>query len=170
MIVYFKQPQFPTLSKRVCAPYGAPFFFSAIIGGLGTIDVIPNCFYTIRIDYRRKPVMTTKSSFENRLVFLPRAYQEIPYAQITTAFGAVLMGKKGRTTCQVQRISSWYVRLLSIFQDYVDPRNIPPSVIEDAINSTAATPGRRTGTFVHQTVEVTVVVNSSGKVIAVIPR
>lgn len=115
MIVYFKQPQFPTLSKRVCAPYGAPFFFSAIIGGLGTIDVIPNCLLYYKNQLSKKPVMTTKSSFENRLVFLPRTYQKVPYAQVTTAFGAVLMGKKGRTTCQVQRISSWYVRLLSIF-------------------------------------------------------
>ena len=34
---------------------------------------------------------------------------------------------------------------------YVDPRNIPPSVIEDAIMNTKKTPGNRSGTFVHET-------------------
>lgn len=38
-------------------------------------------------------------------------------------------------------------------QKYVDPRNIPPSVIEDAIRNTTAVPGHTVGTFVHQTVE-----------------
>ncbi|MFY0743517.1 hypothetical protein AB1K09_13365 [Solibacillus silvestris] len=34
---------------------------------------------------------------------------------------------------------------------YVDPRNIPPSVIEDAIMNPRKTPGNRSGTFVHET-------------------
>ena len=55
-------------------------------------------------------------------------------------------------------------------QKYVDPRNIPPSVIEDAILNTTSVPGKMTGTFVHQTVDVTVVVNETGKVVTVIPK
>ena len=53
---------------------------------------------------------------------------------------------------------------------YVDPRNIPPSVIEDAISSTKGIPGNRPGTFVHETVDVKIVINSDGKVITVIPK
>jgi RHS repeat-associated protein len=53
---------------------------------------------------------------------------------------------------------------------YVDPRNIPPSVIEDAINNTNATPGKYADTFVHETGDVTVVVNGAGNVITVIPK
>lgn len=55
-------------------------------------------------------------------------------------------------------------------QKYVDPRNIPPSVIEDAIRNITAVPGNTAGTFVHQTAEVTVIVNDIGKVITVIPK
>ena len=53
---------------------------------------------------------------------------------------------------------------------YVDPRNIPPSVIEDAISNTTAVPGHTAGTFVHQTADVTVIVNETGKVVTVIPK
>lgn len=53
---------------------------------------------------------------------------------------------------------------------YVDPRNIPPSVIEDAISSTKGIPGNTPGTFVHETADVKVIVNSNGKVITVIPK
>ena len=55
-------------------------------------------------------------------------------------------------------------------QKYVDPRNIPPSVIEDAIRNTTAVPGHTAGTFVYQTADVTVIVNDTGKVITVIPK
>ena len=55
-------------------------------------------------------------------------------------------------------------------QKYVDPRNIPPSVIEDAIRNTTAVPGHTAGTFDHQTADVTVIVNNTGKVITVIPK
>ena len=55
-------------------------------------------------------------------------------------------------------------------QKYVDPRNIPPSVIEDAIRKTIAVPGHTAGTFVHQTVDVTVIVNETGKVITVMTK
>ena len=39
---------------------------------------------------------------------------------------------------------------------YVDPRNIPPSVIEDAISSSKAIPGNRPDTFIHETLDVKV--------------
>ena len=53
---------------------------------------------------------------------------------------------------------------------YVDPRNIPPSVIEDAIFSTKAIAGNKPDIFIHETVDVKVIVNSSGKVVTVIPK
>ena len=53
---------------------------------------------------------------------------------------------------------------------YVDKRNIPPSVIEDAISSSKAIPGNRPDTFIHETLDVKVVINSNGKVITVIPK
>ncbi|MDX5484599.1 T7SS effector LXG polymorphic toxin [Bacillus pumilus] len=53
---------------------------------------------------------------------------------------------------------------------YVDPRDIPPSVIEDAIKNTNKIPGHRKGTFVHDTQDVRVVINEFGDVITVIPK
>ena len=53
---------------------------------------------------------------------------------------------------------------------YVDQRNIPPSVIEDAISSSKAIPGNRPDTFIHETLDVKIVINSNGKVITVIPK
>ena len=53
---------------------------------------------------------------------------------------------------------------------YVDPRNIPPRVIEDAISSTKGIPGNRPDTFIHETADVKIVINSAGKVITVIPK
>ena len=53
---------------------------------------------------------------------------------------------------------------------YTDPRNIPPSIIEDAILNSPPIPGHSAGTFVHQTADVTVNVNETGKVITVMPR
>ncbi|MED3657901.1 LXG domain-containing protein [Bacillus velezensis] len=53
---------------------------------------------------------------------------------------------------------------------YIDPRNIPPSVIEDAIKNNKAIPGNKPGTFVHSTEDVQVVLNASGDVITVIPK
>ena len=53
---------------------------------------------------------------------------------------------------------------------YVDPRNIPPSVIDDAISSTKGIPGNRPDTFIHETADVKIVINSAGKVITVIPK
>ena len=53
---------------------------------------------------------------------------------------------------------------------YVDPRNIPPSVIEDAISSTKGIPGNRPDTFIHETADVIIGINSAGKGITVIPK
>ncbi|MCM3163202.1 T7SS effector LXG polymorphic toxin [Metabacillus litoralis] len=53
---------------------------------------------------------------------------------------------------------------------YVDPRNIPPSVIEDAIMNTKKIPGNRSGTFVHDAQDVKVIINEAGDVITVIPK
>ncbi|MDD7769697.1 hypothetical protein, partial [Suipraeoptans intestinalis] len=53
---------------------------------------------------------------------------------------------------------------------YVDPRNIPPSVIEDAIASTKAVAGNRANTFIHETADVKIIINSSGKVVTVISK
>ena len=53
---------------------------------------------------------------------------------------------------------------------YADPRNIPPSVIEDAIASTKALVGNRPNTFIHETADVKIVINSSGKVVTVISK
>ncbi|WP_185389472.1 hypothetical protein [Listeria newyorkensis] len=53
---------------------------------------------------------------------------------------------------------------------YVDPRNIPPMVVENAIKSTKAIPGNSVGTFVHETSDVRVIINNVGDVITVIPK
>ncbi|MED1739328.1 T7SS effector LXG polymorphic toxin [Bacillus swezeyi] len=53
---------------------------------------------------------------------------------------------------------------------YIDPRNIPPSVIEDAIKNSKKMPGNKKGTFIHETKDVKVVSNENGDVITVIPK
>ena len=53
---------------------------------------------------------------------------------------------------------------------YVDPRNIPPSVIEDAIINSKKLPGNRSGTFVHETQDIKVIINETGDIITVIPK
>ncbi|WP_245805879.1 hypothetical protein [Bacillus alkalicellulosilyticus] len=53
---------------------------------------------------------------------------------------------------------------------YVDPRNIPPSVIEDAIMNTKKIPDNRSGTFVHVTKDIKVIINEADDVITVIPN
>lgn len=57
-----------------------------------------------------------------------------------------------------------------LIKKYVDPRDIPPSVIEDAIMNTKKVPGNRSGTFVHETQDVKVIVNQAGDVITVLPK
>lgn len=53
---------------------------------------------------------------------------------------------------------------------YVDPRDIPSIVIEDAIMNTKKILGNRKGTFVHEAQDVKVVINETGDVITVIPN
>ena len=53
---------------------------------------------------------------------------------------------------------------------YIDPRNIPPTVIEHAIKTTKAIQGNRAGTFIHETRDVRIIINNSGDVITVIPK
>ncbi|GAA0086288.1 hypothetical protein UT300007_27270 [Clostridium sp. CTA-7] len=53
---------------------------------------------------------------------------------------------------------------------YVEPRNIPSSVIEDAINNTKAVSENKVDTFVHETDSVKVIVNGNGDVITVMPK
>jgi len=53
---------------------------------------------------------------------------------------------------------------------YVDPRGITPTVVEDVIKNTSIKPGRYEGTFMHQNEKVTVIINSNGDVITIIPR
>ena len=52
----------------------------------------------------------------------------------------------------------------------INPRGIPPLVIEDAIKNIPAIRGKYPDTFIHQSADVTVIVNGDGKVITVIPR
>jgi len=52
----------------------------------------------------------------------------------------------------------------------IDPRGIPPSVVESTIINTTAIPGSSPGTFMHQTPQLTVIVNGNGDVVTVIPR
>jgi hypothetical protein len=54
--------------------------------------------------------------------------------------------------------------------DYVQPRNIPPMVIEDAVKNGIRTMGNTPGTYVYKTNDVTVITNTTGKVITVIPK
>lgn len=53
---------------------------------------------------------------------------------------------------------------------YVDTRNIPPMVIEDAVKNTPAISENSQGTFLHETESVKVVVNQNGDIITVIPK
>ena len=56
-------------------------------------------------------------------------------------------------------------------RDYVNPRNIPPNVIENAILSTERIPDKKyINTFVHETLDVKVYVNSNGDVVTVIKK
>ena len=63
--------------------------------------------------------------------------------------------------------SSDYVGFI---KDYVQPRNIPPMVVEGAIKSGVRTPGNKPGTFKCITEDVKVVINSMGDVISVMAQ
>ena len=58
----------------------------------------------------------------------------------------------------------------SFVDKYVDPRGIPPSVVEDAIINGTKSPGNKPGTFVYETIDIRVVSNENGDIITVIPR
>lgn len=53
---------------------------------------------------------------------------------------------------------------------YVQPRNVPPSVIEDAIKNGVKTAGNQINTWKFETGDVTVIINNLGDVITVIPK
>lgn len=53
------------------------------------------------------------------------------------------------------------------FKKYVNPRNIPPMVVEHIIETTIALVGEAIGTFEHITKELKVIVNAKGDVITV---
>ncbi|MDA7028018.1 hypothetical protein PJ311_15705 [Bacillus sp. CLL-7-23] len=55
-------------------------------------------------------------------------------------------------------------------KDYVNSRNIPPTVIENAIKNGKKLPGNRKGTFTHETEDVKVVLNENGDVITVMRK
>ena len=58
----------------------------------------------------------------------------------------------------------------SFVDKYVDPRGIPPSVVEDAIINGTKSPGNKPGTFVYETIDIRVVSNENGDIITVIPK
>ncbi len=58
----------------------------------------------------------------------------------------------------------------SFVDKYVDPRGIPPSVVEDAIINGTKSPGNKPGTFVYETIDIRVVFNENGDIITVIPK
>ena len=80
------------------------------------------------------------------------------------------MSRRAETLAESEGLQVGTPEYYQFCQKYVDPRNIPPLVIEDAIRNTIAEPGHTAGTFVHQTLGVTVIVNEVGKVITVIPK
>ncbi|WP_409026085.1 hemagglutinin repeat-containing protein [Gallibacterium anatis] len=57
----------------------------------------------------------------------------------------------------------------TLVNKYVDPRNIPPLVVEDAIKNGTKVIGRN-NTFIYESNRVKVITNNNGDVITVIPR
>jgi len=68
-------------------------------------------------------------------------------------------------------IAKGYVPGSDDFIDFVNgevqPRGIPPMVVEDVIRNSPSVPGARPGTFEHVLNRVKVVVNAAGDVITV---
>ncbi|MBF2480551.1 hypothetical protein IA817_04375 [Listeria seeligeri] len=54
--------------------------------------------------------------------------------------------------------------------NYIKPRNIPPSVVEDAIQNGTKLKGNKPNTWSFETKHVKVITNYSGKVVTVIPK
>ena len=56
------------------------------------------------------------------------------------------------------------------FNKYVNPRNIPPSVVEDTISSVKPVLGDEPGTLKYETNYIRVITDFSGKVVTVMPQ
>ncbi|UFJ41428.1 hypothetical protein LOK74_02510 [Brevibacillus humidisoli] len=56
------------------------------------------------------------------------------------------------------------------FKNFVDPRGIPPMVVEDTIKNVKPVPGNRPNTLKYDGKDVTVITNTNGDVITVIPK
>ncbi|MCA6607677.1 T7SS effector LXG polymorphic toxin [Bacillus safensis] len=94
---------------------------------------------------------------------LERMAPDIPEVKATLTSRAIKKAEELGFKPQTKEFSDF-------IKKYVDPRNIPPSVIEDAIMNTKKIPGNRSGTFVHETMDVKVIINEAGDVITVIPK
>jgi hypothetical protein len=58
-------------------------------------------------------------------------------------------------------------RIQKKYYDYIQPRDIPPSVVEHTISMSKATPGENPGTWLHKFNNVTIVTNNAGIVVTV---
>ncbi|MEC1539535.1 T7SS effector LXG polymorphic toxin [Bacillus subtilis] len=94
---------------------------------------------------------------------LERMAPDIPEVKATLTNRAIKKAEELGYKPQTKEFSDF-------IKKYVDPRDIPPSVIEDAIMNTKKIPGNRNGTFVHETQDVKVIINEAGDVITVIPK
>ena len=94
---------------------------------------------------------------------LERMAPDIPEVKATLTSRAIKKARELGFKPQTKEFSDF-------IKKYVDPRDIPPLVIEDAIINTKKIPGNRNGTFVHETQDVKVVINETGDVITVIPK
>ncbi|MDN4523972.1 pre-toxin TG domain-containing protein [Fictibacillus fluitans] len=94
---------------------------------------------------------------------LERMAPETPEVKATLSSRAIQKAEEVGYKPQTKEFSEF-------IKKYVDPRNIPPSVIEDAIINTKKIPGNRSNTFVHETQDVKVIINETGDVITVIPK
>ncbi|WP_231559818.1 pre-toxin TG domain-containing protein [Geobacillus sp. FSL W8-0032] len=56
------------------------------------------------------------------------------------------------------------------FKNFVDPRGVPPMVVEDTIRNVKPTAGNRPNTLKYDGKDVTVITNTKGDVITVIPK
>ena len=61
-------------------------------------------------------------------------------------------------------------KYLDFIKKYVQPRNIPPMVVEDTIKNGIKSAGDKLGTFEYLSQNIKVIVNSNGDVITVIPQ
>lgn len=94
---------------------------------------------------------------------LERMAPDIPEVKATLTSRAIKKARELGYKPQTKEYSDFVKK-------YVDPRNIPPSVIEDAIKNTKKIPENRKGTFIHETQDVKVIINEIGDVITVIPK